>query len=100
MARSAVIPRLLIVGTVLAIAGLGVVLLPHGDQPVVRLAQTARDTGSAGVAIFFLVYVVSTVALLPGSVLTSEGPHRGVGRTVARHAGIQQLDPWCLQERD
>jgi uncharacterized membrane protein YdjX (TVP38/TMEM64 family) len=70
MARSAVIRRLLIVGTVLAIAGLGVVLLPHGDQPVVRLAQAARDTGSAGVAIFFLAYVVSTVALLPGSVLT------------------------------
>lgn len=35
-----------------------------------RLAGLARETGPAGVAVFFAAYVVSTVALLPGSVLT------------------------------
>ncbi len=34
------------------------------------LAERARATGGAGVVIFFLAYVVSTVALLPGSLLT------------------------------
>lgn len=36
----------------------------------VRLAAGARDTGPAGVAAFFVAYVVSTVAFLPGSILT------------------------------
>jgi len=61
--------RLWILLAVLAIAGLVVVLLP-GREAVVRLAQAARDTGSAGVALFFLAYIASTVALLPGSLLT------------------------------
>jgi uncharacterized membrane protein YdjX (TVP38/TMEM64 family) len=34
------------------------------------LAQGARETGALGVAIFFAAYVVSTVAVLPGSILT------------------------------
>lgn len=34
------------------------------------LAARARDSGPTGVVIFFVAYVVSTVALLPGSLLT------------------------------
>jgi uncharacterized membrane protein YdjX (TVP38/TMEM64 family) len=34
------------------------------------LAERARNTGALGVAIFFAAYVVSTVAFLPGSILT------------------------------
>lgn len=36
----------------------------------VALAERARGTGAAGVAIFVLAYIVSTVAFLPGSILT------------------------------
>ena len=70
MAQSPIIRRLLIVVAVLAVAGALVVLLPRSEQSVVRLAEAARNTGAAGVAVFFLAYVVSTIALLPGSVLT------------------------------
>ncbi len=35
-----------------------------------RLAEQARGTGATGVGVFILAYVVSTVALLPGSILT------------------------------
>lgn len=56
--------------TAAIVAGVAIVLLSRDDQLVVRLAQAARDTGLAGVAVFFLAYVVSTVALLPGSLLT------------------------------
>jgi uncharacterized membrane protein YdjX (TVP38/TMEM64 family) len=37
---------------------------------VTTLAQRARETGTVGVVIFFTAYVVSTVAFLPGSILT------------------------------
>jgi uncharacterized membrane protein YdjX (TVP38/TMEM64 family) len=35
-----------------------------------RLAEQARGTGAIGVAVFVVAYVVSTVVLLPGSILT------------------------------
>ncbi len=35
-----------------------------------RLAEQARGTGAVGVVVFVAAYVVSTVALLPGSILT------------------------------
>jgi uncharacterized membrane protein YdjX (TVP38/TMEM64 family) len=35
-----------------------------------QLADRARSAGAVGVAIFFAAYVVSTVAFLPGSILT------------------------------
>jgi uncharacterized membrane protein YdjX (TVP38/TMEM64 family) len=35
-----------------------------------RLAEQARGTGATGVAVFVVAYVLSTVALLPGSILT------------------------------
>ncbi len=54
----------------LVIAGALALLLVRGEASVVRFAQAARDTGAAGVAVFFLVYVVSTIALLPGAILT------------------------------
>ena len=37
---------------------------------ITSLADAARGTGALGVALFFLAYVGSTVALLPGSLLT------------------------------
>ena len=37
---------------------------------ITSLAEAARGTGALGVALFFLAYVGSTVALLPGSLLT------------------------------
>ena len=46
-----------------------IVLLPAADL-VTRLADTARNAGPAGVAVFFVAYVISTVALLPGALLT------------------------------
>jgi len=44
-------------------------LLPVADWAT-TLATRARDSGGTGVVIFFAAYVVSTVALLPGSLLT------------------------------
>ncbi len=62
-------PRALLIGTVAAAIALPAWFLPLG-QWTTSLAQYARDTGPAGVAVFFVAYVVSTVALLPGSILT------------------------------
>jgi len=45
------------------------VTLPLGEWAI-GLATIARNAGWLGVALFVLAYVVSTVALLPGSVLT------------------------------
>lgn len=47
----------------------GAWFLPLGSWAA-RLAEGARDTGAVGVALFFVAYVVSTVAVLPGSILT------------------------------
>ncbi|MCA1672249.1 MAG: TVP38/TMEM64 family protein [Actinobacteria bacterium] len=44
-------------------------ILPVADW-VTILAERARNTGALGVALFFVAYVVSTVAFLPGSILT------------------------------
>jgi uncharacterized membrane protein YdjX (TVP38/TMEM64 family) len=43
--------------------------LPIGPWTT-RLADQARGTGAVGVVVFVAAYVVSTVALLPGSILT------------------------------
>jgi uncharacterized membrane protein YdjX (TVP38/TMEM64 family) len=43
--------------------------LPVADW-IIHLAELARQAGAAGVAMFIAVYIVSTVALLPGSLLT------------------------------
>ena len=44
-------------------------LLPVGEWAT-SLAEGARGAGGAGVALFFAAYVIATVVLLPGSLLT------------------------------
>ena len=57
--------------TVLLIAAVaaGVWLLPLAEWTT-TLAGRARDTGPVGVLLFVVAYVVSTVAFLPGALLT------------------------------
>ena len=64
-------PKLRALSIVLGIAlvAAATYLLPLAEW-VTGLAQGARETGALGVAIFFAAYVVSTVAVLPGSILT------------------------------
>jgi uncharacterized membrane protein YdjX (TVP38/TMEM64 family) len=52
-----------------AVVGVVGSFLPVADW-IIHLAELARQTGAAGVARFIAVYIVSTVALLPGSLLT------------------------------
>ena len=61
--------RALLAAVAAAVVGAGVYFLPVADWTV-RLAERARGTGATGVALFFAVYVASTVLLLPGSILT------------------------------
>ena len=84
--------RIRVIVLALAVVALVVagVLLPVEDWTV-SLATSARDAGPAGVAIFFVAYVVAAVALLPGSVLTlaagfAYGP--GFGLLVASPASV------------
>src|SRR5919106_365644 len=74
-----------------------------------RIAEWARGSGAAGVVVFFVAYVVSTVALLPGSLLTlaagfAYGPVWGLliaspasvaGATVAFGLGRTLLREWA-----
>jgi uncharacterized membrane protein YdjX (TVP38/TMEM64 family) len=61
--------RILLTGLVLAALAAAVYALPVANW-VTILAERARNTGLLGVALFFAAYVVSTVAFLPGSILT------------------------------
>ncbi len=61
--------RILIIVFGIALAAAATYFLPLAEW-VTRLAQGARETGTLGVVIFFAAYVVSTVAFLPGSILT------------------------------
>lgn len=79
---------------------------------VTTLAQRARETGPVGVAIFFTAYVVSTVAFLPGSILTlaagfAYGPVWGLaiaspasvaGATCAFLCGRTLLRDWAAKK--
>src|SRR3990172_12184946 len=93
MRRPRVSRPLLLTATVLVIGAVAVLLLRHGAEPAIRLAQAARGSGSTGVVLFVVAYVVSTVAMLPGSVLTlaagfAYGPLWGVAvASPARVAG-------------
>ena len=60
-----------LVAAVVVVAAVALALsqLPIAEWTV-ALAERARGTGAAGVTVFAVAYVVSTVALLPGSVLT------------------------------
>lgn len=61
--------RLVLIAVLVAGAAAAAYTLPVADW-ITILAERARNTGALGVAIFFAAYVVSTVALLPGSILT------------------------------
>ena len=61
--------RLLLIALALAGLAAAAYALPLADW-VTMLAEYARNTGVLGVVLFFLAYVVSTVAFLPGSILT------------------------------
>jgi uncharacterized membrane protein YdjX (TVP38/TMEM64 family) len=37
---------------------------------MLQLAESVRDAGELGILLFFIAYIISTVALLPGSLLT------------------------------
>ncbi len=60
--------RWLVAAVAIALA-VAAVTLPLGEWAI-ELATAARNAGWIGVALFVLAYVVSTVAVLPGSVLT------------------------------
>jgi len=61
--------RFLLIAIVLAGLAAVAYILPVADW-VTILAERARNTGALGVALFIAAYVVSTVAFLPGSILT------------------------------
>jgi uncharacterized membrane protein YdjX (TVP38/TMEM64 family) len=61
--------RLAIGALVLAAIAAAIMYLPVAAL-VTRLAETARGAGAAGLAVFVAAYVISTVALIPGSLLT------------------------------
>jgi uncharacterized membrane protein YdjX (TVP38/TMEM64 family) len=61
--------RLLLIGVVVAGAAAAAYTLPVAEW-ITGLAERARNTGALGVAMFFAAYVGSTVAFLPGSILT------------------------------
>jgi len=61
--------RVALIGLVLVGIAVAASTVPVADW-VTRLAERARATGGLGAAAFFLAYVVSTVAFLPGSILT------------------------------
>jgi uncharacterized membrane protein YdjX (TVP38/TMEM64 family) len=64
MKRRLAIGALLLAGVLVAVK-----VLPLAAM-VERLAESARQTGAAGVAIFFVAYVIATMAAVPGSLLT------------------------------
>jgi uncharacterized membrane protein YdjX (TVP38/TMEM64 family) len=76
---------ILVAGVVIAAA-----LLPVTELAT-RLAETARHSGMVGILVFFAAYIVSTVVMLPGSILTlaagfAYGP--GWGLLIASPASV------------
>ncbi|MDQ3345881.1 MAG: hypothetical protein M3473_06245, partial [Chloroflexota bacterium] len=61
--------RVLAVLVLAAVVAVSAYSLPLAEWTT-QLAERARGTGAWGVALFFTAYVISTVAFLPGSVLT------------------------------
>jgi uncharacterized membrane protein YdjX (TVP38/TMEM64 family) len=97
---------LVVIGAVLA-----AIFLPLAEWTT-RLAERAREAGGVGVAIFFALYVISTVAAVPGSVLTlaagfAYGPFWGLvlaspasiaGATCAFVLGRTLLRDWAARK--
>lgn len=100
--------RVLAVLVLAAVVAVSAYSLPLAEWTT-QLAERARGTGAWGVALFFTAYVISTVAFLPGSVLTlaagfAYGPLWGVaiaspasviGSTCAFLLGRTLLRPWA-----
>ena len=102
-------------GRALAIAAVALVIALAWVFPVrhwiVSLAERLRGMGAAGVLLFIAAYVVCTVALLPGSLLTlaagfAYGPVRGllivspasvIAATIAFLLGRTLLRSWAHQ---
>ncbi|MBI2222256.1 MAG: TVP38/TMEM64 family protein [Acidobacteria bacterium] len=61
--------RIALVGLLVAGAATAAYALPVAGW-ITAIAARARNTGPLGVAMFFAAYVISTVAFLPGSILT------------------------------
>lgn len=96
-----------------AVSGLATAawLLPLAGW-IAALAERARGTGATGVALFGVVYIVSTVAFLPGSLLTlaagfAYGPVWGLalaspasvaGATAAFLLGRSALRDWAQRK--
>jgi len=104
--KSVLLGAALVAGVVTAAA-----LLPLAEWTI-ALATKARETGAAGIAIFICAYIVSTVALLPGSLLTlaagfAYGPVQGLliaspasvaAATVAFLLGRTSLREWARRK--
>lgn len=105
--------RLLLIVAVPAVLAAAAYLLPIADWTTSLVAR-ARETGAVGVAVFFAAYVASTVALLPGSILTlaagfAYGPLWGLaivspasvaGATSAFLLGRTLLHDWALRKTE
>ncbi len=103
-------PRALLLITAVVIFVAAALLLPIREWTV-QLAERARDTGALGVAIFIAAYAVSTVAFLPGAILTlgagfAYGPVWGlviaspasvIGATCAFLLGRTLLREWATR---
>lgn len=61
--------RALLAAAVIAALAVAIWILPVAEWTT-GLAERARGTGAVGVVVFFAAYVICTVALLPGSILT------------------------------
>lgn len=105
--------RWLLLAAIVAAFAVAVYALPIADWTT-TLAERARRTGAVGVAIFIAAYVGSTVAFLPGSLLTlaagfAYGPLWGLaiaspasvlGATAAFLLGRTFLRDWATRKSD
>jgi uncharacterized membrane protein YdjX (TVP38/TMEM64 family) len=102
---------MLIIGAALAATLIAAWWLPLAEWTT-RIAEWARGSGPTGIVVFFVAYVVSTVALLPGSLLTvaagfAYGPVWGLviaspasvaGATAAFALGRTLLRDWAASK--
>ena len=103
--------RLLLLIGIVALFLAAAYFLPIADWTM-SLAERARRTGGVGVAVFFVAYVIATVAFLPGSILTlaagfAYGPIWGLaivspasvaGATAAFLLGRTLLRDWAVRK--
>ena len=103
--------RVLLVVLALGLLAAAAYFLPMAEWTTLLVERT-RDTGAVGVAIFIVAYAVSTIAFLPGSLLTlaagfAYGPFWGlavaspasiVGSTAAFLLGRTVLHDWAVRK--